>query len=422
MAKRKGRRHPGVTLIKPDEKSRSGWRVRYKNPDKGKILKRTLDPVDAQTKLSRENYCVRLSERLQRRRYELDTGAPAASGVPLDEALERYFRGHPHLRTATTRDYRRVANKLLRWAEASQIHTCDDLNRARLFTFRESLLRESKHALAMNRTIPEEPRSAHTTNKELRATGTILRYLCDLDLFARLSHDDIRRALKRIQAPVERKDFLKPAQLQKLLEAAMRHDQEHEPIAPFVLFTLLTGMRLGEAANLKWSEVDLDALDSSGRKVGEIYVTGESKTAKSRTIGLEVSGTLRQLLVARRIQTGGRGKVWKVDPEAGFRTMQRLVREYGAPRGSGWQKLRVTCGTFLSNSNIFGSATAFHSSRQLGHSITVAERHYVGLIRGLDPEAKTLEQVMQIESQAARIISSVSSGGRASVSRIAPSK
>jgi integrase len=240
--------------------------------------------------------------------------------------------------------------------------------------------------------------------------GTILRYLCDLDLFARLSHDDVRRALKRIQAPVERKDFQKPAELQKLLEAAMRHDKERgDPIAPFLCFTLLTGMRLGEAANLKWSQVDLDALDSSGRKVGEVYVTGESKTAKSRTIGLEVSGTLRRLLAAQRIRTGGKGTVWRVNPDLATREMRRLVREYGAPVGSSWQKLRVSCGTYLTNSSIFGSATAFHSSRQLGHSITIAERHYVGLIRGLDPEAKTLEQVMQITTQAERIVRSVSS-------------
>jgi integrase len=326
------------------------------------------------------------------------------SEVPIGTAFLRYFNGHPHLRPATVRAYRRVATKFLRWAEDAGIVTCDDLNRPQLVAFRESLLQETRYGRAANRTIPEEPRSAHTVNKELRATGTILRYLCDLDLFARLSHDDIRRALKRIQAPVERKDFLKPAQLQKLLEAAMRHDKERDPIAGFVLFTLLTGMRLGEAANLKWSEVDLDALDSSGRKVGEVYVTGASKTAKSRTVGLEVSGTLRTLLAAQRIKTGGKGTVWRIDPELATRAMQRLVREYGAPEGSSYQRLRVTCGTFLTNSNIFGSATAFHSSRQLGHSITIAERHYVGLIRGLDPEAKTLEQVMQITTQCAKIV------------------
>jgi integrase len=386
------------------------------------MRKVTLNPVAARTQTSRESYCVRLSEQLQRRRYELDTGATPTNEVPIEEAIERYFNGHPHLRPATIRAYYRVGDKFLRWARDTGIHTTDDVNRARLVSFRESLLRETKYERATNRLIPEQPRSAHTVNKELRATGTILRYLCDLDLFARLSHDDVRRALKRIQAPVERKDYMKPAHIQKLLESAMRYDQEHDPIAPFVLFTLLTGMRLGEAASLKWSEVDLDALDSNGQKVGELYVTGASKTAKSRTIGLEVSSTLRSLLTAQRLKTGGRGKVWNADPEFASRAMRRLIQEYGAPEGSSWQKLRVTCGTFLTNSNIFGSASAFHSSRQLGHSITIAERHYVGLIRGLDPNAKTLEQLMQIEKQAKHIIRSVSSGGHASVSRSAQNK
>jgi integrase len=413
-----------VTLIKPDEKARSGWRVRFTDADSGKMKKITLDPVDARTRTSRESYCVRLSERLHTRRHELSTGATPMSEVPIGTALYRYFNGHPHLRPATVRAYRRVATKFLRWAEDTGIVTCDDMNRAQLVTFRESLLQETRYGRAANRTIPEEPRSAHTVNKELRATGTILRYLCDLDLFARLSHDDIRRALKRIQAPVERKDFQKPAELQQLLEAARRHDTEHEPIASFALFVLLTGMRLGEAANLKWSEVDLDALDSSGRKVGEVYVTGASKTAKSRTIGLEVSATLRKLLAAQRLRSGARGRVWGIEPDTASRAMRRLVQEYGAPVGSSWQRLRVTCGTFLTNSNIFGSASAFHSSRQLGHSITIAERHYVGLIRGIDPKARTLEQVMQIEPQAERIVRSMSPASRdhASVSRIAPSK
>jgi hypothetical protein len=48
-------------------------------------------------------------------------------------------------------------------------------------------------------------------------------------------------------------------------------------------------------------------------------------------------------------------------------------------------------------------------SRQLGHSILVAERHYVGLIRGIPIEARTLEAAMQIEREADQVIASITS-------------
>ena len=56
---------------------------------------------------------------------------------------------------------------------------------------------------------------------------------------------------------------------------------------------------------------------------------------------------------------------------------------YGAPDFD-WQMLRSTCATYLTNApGIFGAATVFLSARQLGHSVTVAECHYLGVHRGI---------------------------------------
>lgn len=41
------------------------------------------------------------------------------------------------------------------------------------------------------------------------------------------------------------------------------------PIAPFTAFLLLTGYGRGEALGLRWLDVELYALDSQGRVVGE---------------------------------------------------------------------------------------------------------------------------------------------------------
>jgi hypothetical protein len=48
-------------------------------------------------------------------------------------------------------------------------------------------------------------------------------------------------------------------------------------------------------------------------------------------------------------------------------------------------------------------------SRQLGHSVLVAEKHYAGLIRGIPIEARTLEAAMQIEREADQVIASIGS-------------
>jgi integrase len=228
----------------------------------------------------------------------------------------------------------------------------------------------------------------------------------------------------------DRKEYLRPAQMRKLLAAALRADAEcftmtraehdgegpegttprYAPIAPFVVFVALSGTRFGEAIDLTWNRVDLDALDASGRTVGEVYIDSSSKTSKARTVGLEVSPALRKLLAAQHVRTGGKGSVFGLTPGEARASMKRLKARYGAPPAAGWQKLRVTCATYLCNApGIYGAASPFMESRQLGHSVVMAERHYAGLIRGIPIEAKTLETAIQIEAEAAQVIASIAS-------------
>jgi len=430
MAKK--RKHPGVVLLAPDERARQWWRARFTDPDSGRTVRRTLDRT-LTTKAAREDYCVKLSERLGRRQRELEDGAVRATGMTLQAAIERYFTGHPRLRPMTLKVYRDASGKLIAWAGRARVRSADDLTRARLMAFREELVNEPKHAAArkgkrgQHRQL-QERRSPHTVNRELRAARTVLGYLLELDLLSKLSHDDLRRALKRLPAPTDRLDYLKPKQLQKVLQAAQRHDAEtfaktrgehaghriagttarYQPIAPFVAFCMLTGMRFGEAIALDWSQVDLAALDSNGEAIGEIYITSESKTAKARTVGLEVSPALRKLLIAQRLMTGGTGSVFGLTRETARAAGKRLKTEYGAPAAFGWQALRRTTGTFLTNApGIFGGASAFMSAKQLGHSVKIAEDNYVGLFRGIPRQARSLESAMQVETEVATITKTI---------------
>lgn len=300
----------------------------------------------------------------------------------------------------------------------------------KLVAFRATLVREPKrkHVKGGKRGALEDvdaARAPSTVNQELRAVGTVLGYLRSLRLLPRLTGDELKDGLKKLAVSLERLEYLKPAELQKLLDAALRHDaamfaatrEEHagerprgttpryQPVAPLVAAAMLTGMRFGELVALDWKNVDLDALDHDGKAVGELYVTAASKTKRARTVGLEVSPALRKLLEAMRLRSGGVGSVFGLNESEAKSAERRLHADFGAPASAGWQVLRQTAGTYLTNApGIFGAASAYRSAKQLGHSVAVAERHYVGLVRGIPRDARTIEAAMQVEAQVKQII------------------
>jgi integrase len=448
--------HPGVVLIRPTGRY-AAWRARFVDPDTGNTVWARLDPAALSTAETRRDWAIQKSKALAKRRLALEDGAPRATGTALGDALDRYFKAHPQLRDRTRAIYRAAADKLGAWAGRHGVGSADELTRAKLLAFREHLVSQPKRVPKRTKLDAEgrvlqraergtyvatgQPRSPAAVNQDLRALRTVLGYLRELDLLPKLSHDDLRRALKRLPNNTERAEYLRPGELQKLLEAALRHDaakvttreDEHrlrreaarrgltrkalaargpaggtpryEPIAPFVAFLLLTGMRLGEAMELEWSQVDLDARDAAGEKAGEIHLAGAAtKTHKARTVGLEVSPALRKMLAALHLASGGKGKVFPLTRGTIDAATKRLRDEYGAPEAFSWQMLRSSCATYLTNApGIFGAASAYRSAKQLGHSVTVAEKHYTDVLRGIPRDARTLEAAMGIEDVVGRI-------------------
>ncbi|MCW8141618.1 MAG: hypothetical protein KIT58_22165, partial [Planctomycetota bacterium] len=287
-----------------------------------------------------------------------------------------------------------------------------------------------------------------TTNKRLRAVSTFLTHLRRLGLTPRLTSDDIADGLRPLKQPRPLPTCLRPAEIRELVLAAMRHDADrfdltreekargltvgetlrHPPIAPFLLTVLLTGMRAGEALALKTAALYLDAVAGTGG-AGEIVLRPEEvKTAHARAVDLVVSPILKQLLGALKFRAGdapylfggaaplGRDVIEAArkrlvgtttrrasDANDGGEPNGRDGRGYGAPRFT-WQHLRQTCGSFLTNApGIFGAASAFKSARQLGHSVQVAERHYLGVVH-VPPDARTLEAAMGIEQEVSEIV------------------
>ena len=275
-----------------------------------------------------------------------------------------------------------------------------------------------------------QPRSAQTVNVDLRAVRTVLGYLRKLGLLPKIASDDLKDGLERLAVSHDATEYLRPSEIQTLLDSALKHDaavydatrEEHaglrplgstmryHPIAPLVACALLTGMRFGEAAGLTWEEVDLEAVGDDGQPVGEIHLTAATKTKRARSVDLTVSPALRDLLVAMHKRDGGQGTVFSGTRPTAEAAAKRIRKDYGAPKAFTWQALRRTCGTYLTNSpGIFGAASAYRSAKQLGHSVAVAERHYVGVIRGIPRDARTLEAAMQIETQMEHVIAAVDS-------------
>lgn len=421
--------HPGVVLIPPTG-AHVTWRARYVDPDTGRTVKERLDPVALTTAELRRDWAIRKSKTLAKRSMELAAGAAPATGTALENAIQRYYDDHPLLRAATLEAYRNATSKLMAWAARQGIKKGDDLTGSKLLAFRAALIKEPKRTPQKGnqrrgaRSETREPRSPHTINRELRATKTVLHYLRKLGLCARITSDDLKDGLERVDVTHEEAEHLKPAQLRELLDAALAHDAEKyaetraehrgllppgstprfEAVAPLVAATLLTGMRFDECVSLEWSEVDLEALDDDGTASGVIHLTSRTKTKRARSVWLEVSPALRELLEVMKPEKA-KGNVWGLTKGQARAAGKRLTKKYEAPSTWTWQVLRSTCGTFLTNAaGIYGAASAYRSAKQLGHSVAVAERHYVGVLRGISKECKTLESAMGIEKQMAQII------------------
>lgn len=452
VRKKRGPKHPGVVLMKPDEAARSGWRARYVDPESGRTIKISLDVdcarrgVPALTTVEqRDDWAAKKSRELAKRRLELAEGAPKVESGSLALAVDGYFEAAENrLGSSTIALYRAAADLLLDWARHREIVTTDMLRPTALPGFRDFLLAQRKKAYVKGRgrgarragTAKLSPR---TVNWQLRAVKTILNDLRIRGMVP-LTSDAIADGLKAVDEPIEAPEFLRPVECQRALAAALWHDAEtfkitraenagdlpagstprYRPIAPFVAFTLLTGMRLSEVLAVRWAYVDLEALDADGRLVGEIRLPASvTKTKRARTVGLDVSPSVRELLAAMKLNAG-RVKpsafvfgAAEPTPESTIESARRrLVEKYGAPSNFSAQLLRSTCATYMNNApSIYGGAASFISAKRLGHSVAVSEKHYAGQFNGVSRDARTLEAAMQIESLTAKVVASI--GGAA---------
>lgn len=353
---RKRSPHPGI-VVRPGRPAKGEKpHIRFLDPDTGRPKTKAIPEGLAGDELDR--WLIKRSAELMLRKVETDP-SPGES-ISITAARRLYVQEMHRLKESTLEQYGYTLNKLEAWCAENKLTNLNQLTRQWLRKFR--------------RHLDEPGRAAASVNRDLTAASAFLRHCCKEGRLS-LTLEDFTFGLERLDDDFEKKDPLKPEQIRALVQSL-----EPGPFEDYVLGVLLTGLRRSEALQLAPEDVVGDAI---------MLPASKSKTGQARRIDLSVSPTL---LV--------NDKLSKSIPYGLTEDALRYQREASSKQlGFKWgpQILRVTCGTYLTCApGIYGGASAYMSAKRLGHSVAIAEKHYVGMVN-IDPAAKTLEQALGIE-------------------------
>jgi integrase len=413
--------------------------ARWRDPDSGRLVCRSLEALGVTSAEARRTWALAKSRELERRKDAIREGAQPRADLPLQQAIDDYLRtAEATLRRSTFVGYEATLKLFSEWAAAVGIKRTSEISGRSLALFRAHLIarpngKSKKGGRRGERAETQQRCSSRTINKHMTGLHTALRSFVRLGATPALNRDVISDSMQRLPTPRPRPEYLSHEELRQLLEAALAHDAatfrmtrlekdgrqvpgrtpRYEAIAPILTFLLLSGARRGEALQLEWIDVHLGARDERGAVVGEIVVRAESsKTKVERVIDLGVAPALQRLLLAIRAGSDGSASVFGLTRDLIVTAMRRLIRVFRAPDFT-WQQLRVTCATTLVNApGIYAGAATFREAKQLGHSVAVAEKHYIGVLRGIDPSARTVEAAMGIEDLVDRVIEQVVERGQ----------
>jgi integrase len=221
-------------------------------------------------------------------------------------------------------------------------------------------------------------------NKAVR-WGIVARNVASLVDPPRVTHRDVR--------------VLSPEETSRLLNAARGNQFES-----LIVLALSTGVRLGEALAVKWTDVDLDRrqmrIDKALQRItGQGQVLSETKTRRSRrTIVLPVvaAEALRRRKVEQRDQRRAFGRGWRddgfvftsstggpIDSRNVQRSFRRMVRKAKLPQMR-FHDLRHSCASLLLTQGVAPRVVM----ETLGHSrISVTMDTYTHVMPALLGEA-----------------------------------
>lgn len=367
MPSRKRSPHPGIVVLKPQPETRRPALIRWRDPATQKFRTEKLPELPAK---ELRKWLRTRSYELEGQRLQLGPIKPRVPSVATADVLEKFF-GEIRVADSTAAAYRRTVDRALAWPDMPK--AASELSLAVLRNLRAWL------------------------NRPDLAAATVNFHLCNLSVILRhsrlagrvpLDDSDIKDGLAAFRSDAEKKTPLSVEQIRQLVialngfigEAGDAPAEDPALFRGYVLTLLLGGERASEARALQWDEIHSDHIWLPSYK---------SKTRRSRKVTFAESPSLPRILQAL--------------PKAGsyvfpFNQARASYLRNLVPVPFDWtfQQLRVTCGSYLTCApGIYGGASAYMSAARLGHSVQIAERHYVNTV-SVPATAKTLEDAYNI--------------------------
>lgn len=370
--------HPGVKLIRRTRKDGCTWYGRYRHPTTGRWIDLNLTEAGMTTERARREWARWQSGQLAANRGAKLMGR--AHGITtLAQAVNAYLEdcGARNLRPGTLRHYEATLRSLEGWL-ANRVKHVEEITPGMLWLYRTAALKQGA--------------APNTVNSHFSRIHAALQWWRKAELVPLLNSDHINDACKWVQVDRPAPLILTSEDIRAVLDHALRR---RDPWAGSVFsVALLLGVRAGELARLSREQFFPGAPPA-----GELRLGVETKTRRPRVIDLAVSPVALRILKAipnrGPFLLGGpraisKGKLWGI---------QKELQTHGAATWT-WQNLRQTCGSWLANApGIWGAASIYRTAAQLGHTVSVAEKHYLNVVRGISPEARSLEEAMGVAAE-----------------------
>jgi integrase len=376
---------PGVFFFKRGDR----WVGRWTDPVTKKRHDVTLETIGVTTAEDRRTWAKRKSAEFVERKRNLALGRHTGQ-TPLEGAIESLVTAKTasRKRPATVYDYKRAAATLAAWLKDDRdLFFVEEITPRELTRYRERVLK-----------IDASP---VTINNHLRCIRVVLSFWRKTHRLPHVTPEEIAHVCEQIAQDDSPPTPLTPAQIRALLEQAAKTAAREPRFTAAVVIALGTGMRCGELERLAWDQVDLDAFPG-----GTIKLDAATKTRRGRTIDLSVCPTTRDVLRLLRARNEGAfvlGRHKVLDRAV----MKRWIHQNQVAGFEwSWQVLRQTCESFLVCSPGLGFGI-YKAAKQVGHTVAVAEKHYVDIVRGIPPEARVLEDAMQARAEFIKCLAAV---------------
>jgi integrase len=361
---------------------------------------------------------MQLWKNLERRKLQVTVAggrAHASSVSTLRQEIETYLTAVKHKvskrgKRTSAITLQRYRSSLEQWASWSEKRDCMQLNQLVRPALSEWV---STRLGTLSLTVRGEPRKISTINQEVKPVRQMLIAAALAGRLVHLNSDAIRGGLKRLTQEATVPRCYSVPEIRDALRAALdfdvspRKSKRSAPTAPVVAAGLLGGLRRGELALLQVHDVLFDAPSEYNPSI----TTGvdvirlpkhKVKTGVERDVQMAPYSPLLGELMRELIRgRAGHERVFRMSYQA-IGSLSKRLRAGGRtpPEGFCMKDLRSTCATY--QSPLPGNAKA--KADRLGHTLAVAEEHYLALPSGTPVTAPDLETVMQCEPELREII------------------